>query len=289
MTLAAARQGDLHTCPMVTGVVPHVGGPITTPCAPIVMTGGPFQARLSDLATCTGPPDVIAMGAATVLVQGLPAARQTDMTAHGGLITVGLPTVLIGGPAFALPPNITVVGPPLFQQKVFRDLFLLSTTPSGQALINQLGASGQPVRIVQHTGTNGFCTPNNGTNATNGTGTGSTIQYNPNYRSNAFDSSGNMIAQPPQVILAHEMCHALANSNGTQATGTDPTPPASQPTIAQEEAQAIGTGSHNGRNPSENSVRNDMGLPRRDNHIGTGGPRAGEPAPLNLRPGDPPL
>ena len=27
----AARLGDLHVCPMVTGVVPHVGGPIAGP------------------------------------------------------------------------------------------------------------------------------------------------------------------------------------------------------------------------------------------------------------------
>jgi hypothetical protein len=241
------------------------------------------------MATCVGPPDVIAMGAATVLVQGLPAARQTDQTAHGGMIALGLPTVLIGGPAFAVPPNITVKGPPLFQQKVYRDLFLLSTTPSGKALIDQLGASGKPVTIVQHTGTNGFCTPLNNTDATNGTGSGSTIQYNPDYRSNAYDSAGNLIAQPPQVILGHEMCHALANTQGTKATGTDPTPPASEPNIDQEEAQAVGTGSHNGQNPSENAIRNDLGLPRRDNHFGTGGPAAGEPAPLNLRPGAPPL
>jgi hypothetical protein len=98
-----------------------------------------------------------------------------------------------------------------------------------------------------------------------------------------------LLPQPPQVILGHEMCHALANSSGTQAQGTDPSPPASEPNIDQEEAQAIGTGSHNGQSPSENAIRNDLGLPRRDNHFGTGGPTAGEPAPLNLRPGAPPL
>jgi uncharacterized Zn-binding protein involved in type VI secretion len=274
---------------MVTGIVPHVGGPVLPPGAPIVMTGGPFQARLSDMATCVGPPDVIAMGAATVLVQGLPAARQTDMTAHGGLITLGLPTVLIGGPAFALPPNIKVNGPPVFQQKVYRDLFLLSTTPSGQALINKLGAAGKPVTIVQNTGVNGFCTPDNGTNAGNGTGTGSTIQYNPDYHTTVYDSAGNMIAEPPQVILAHEMSHALANSTGTRQPGTDPNPPASQPNIGREESQAIGTGSHNGQNPSENSVRSDLGLPRRDNHYLNDSPGPGAPPQQNLRPGDPPL
>jgi uncharacterized Zn-binding protein involved in type VI secretion len=54
-------------------------------------------ARVGDMATCVGPPDVIAKGSATVLIGGMPAARMTDMTAHGGIIVVGCPTVLIGG------------------------------------------------------------------------------------------------------------------------------------------------------------------------------------------------
>ena len=44
-----------------------------------------------------GPPDVIAKGSATVLIGNMPAARMSDMTAHGGVIVVGCPTVLIGG------------------------------------------------------------------------------------------------------------------------------------------------------------------------------------------------
>ncbi|HAA21191.1 MAG TPA: type VI secretion protein, partial [Cytophagales bacterium] len=30
----AARINDMHVCPMVTGVVPHVGGPILPPGEP---------------------------------------------------------------------------------------------------------------------------------------------------------------------------------------------------------------------------------------------------------------
>ena len=93
----AARVADLHTCPMVTGVVPHVGGPILPPCMPTVLTGKLPQARVTDMAVCVGPPDVIAKGSATVLVGKLPAARMGDMTAHGGVIVSGCFTVLIGG------------------------------------------------------------------------------------------------------------------------------------------------------------------------------------------------
>ena len=63
----AARVTDMHTCPMVTGVVPHVGGPILPPGCPTVMIGM------------------------------LPAARMGDNTAHGGVIVLGHPTTMIGG------------------------------------------------------------------------------------------------------------------------------------------------------------------------------------------------
>jgi uncharacterized Zn-binding protein involved in type VI secretion len=81
---------------MLTGTVPHVGGPISGPGAPTVLVGGQPAARVGDQAVCTGPPDVIAAGSATVLIAGAPAARLGDSTAHGGSIVVGLPTVLIG-------------------------------------------------------------------------------------------------------------------------------------------------------------------------------------------------
>lgn len=93
----AARASDMHVCPMVTGVVPHVGGPIMPPGEPTVLIGGMPAARLGDMATCTGPPDTIVMGSSSVLIGGMPAARLGDSTAHGGTITLGCTTVLIGG------------------------------------------------------------------------------------------------------------------------------------------------------------------------------------------------
>jgi uncharacterized Zn-binding protein involved in type VI secretion len=54
-------------------------------------------AALGDMLTCVGPPDTIIKGSATVFIGGRPAARMGDMTAHGGVIALGCPTVLIGG------------------------------------------------------------------------------------------------------------------------------------------------------------------------------------------------
>ncbi|RMA58868.1 PAAR domain-containing protein [Ulvibacter antarcticus] len=94
---AAARINDMHVCPLVTGTVPHVGGPILPPGEPTVLIGGLPAAKVGDMAVCTGPPDSIITGSASVLIAGMPAARMGDSTAHGGTIVLGLPTVLIGG------------------------------------------------------------------------------------------------------------------------------------------------------------------------------------------------
>ncbi len=91
----AARVGDMHTCPLVTGVVPHVGGPVLPPGCPTVLIGGMPAARVGDMLTCTGPPDTIAAGSGTVMIGGMPDARQGDSTAHGVIIILGCPTVLI--------------------------------------------------------------------------------------------------------------------------------------------------------------------------------------------------
>ena len=79
----AARITDMHTCPMQTpGLppIPHAGGPV-----------------IGDMCICTGPPDSIIKGSATVMIGGKPAARMGDTTAHGGVIVAGCPTVQIGG------------------------------------------------------------------------------------------------------------------------------------------------------------------------------------------------
>jgi uncharacterized Zn-binding protein involved in type VI secretion len=97
----AARLTDMHTCPMVTpGVppVPHVGGPITGPGIPTVLIMNLPAAVMGDTCVCTGPPDAIIKGSATVLIGGRPAARVGDQTSHGGVIMPpGALTVIIGG------------------------------------------------------------------------------------------------------------------------------------------------------------------------------------------------
>ncbi len=81
----AARVGDPTGHP----------GVITGPGVPTVLIAGMPAARVGDMCTCVGPPDTIAMGSTKVMIGGMPAARMGDQTAHGGVIVLGAPTVII--------------------------------------------------------------------------------------------------------------------------------------------------------------------------------------------------
>ena len=108
----AARLTDMHVCPMLTGLVPHVGGPIVAPGAPTVLIEFLPAARMTDMVTCVGPPDMIMMGSPTVLIEFLMAARMGDPTVHGGVIVLGEPTVMIGEGGHGLCLAAVVVTPP---------------------------------------------------------------------------------------------------------------------------------------------------------------------------------
>ncbi len=204
----AARVGDLHVCPMVTpGLppVPHVGGPILPPGMPTVFIGGMPAATVGSMCVCVGPPDVILRGSFTVLIGSRPAARMGDSTAHGGTITIGFPTVLIGdagggGGAGAggfpvtiedqswwhitdwpdlltsTPPDIyygtIVIAPsptnPDFQAQALADLMAIDQTPSGHRLLQSLNDSGRTVTVkdnIDPQELNAHARPNDSANA----------------------------------------------------------------------------------------------------------------------------
>ena len=95
----AATVGSMHICPMCnpgTPPPPHIGGPVSGPGVPTVLIGGKPAAVMGDMCICAGPPDAIVQGEGTVLIGGKPAATIGSMTAHGGSVTAGEATVLIG-------------------------------------------------------------------------------------------------------------------------------------------------------------------------------------------------
>jgi uncharacterized Zn-binding protein involved in type VI secretion len=124
----AARVGDTHTCPLPgpppSGAPPHGPGPILPPGATTVRVGGVFAARYTDTILCTlpNPPAKIIQGSISVKIGGLMAARQTDKSNHGGTITVGCPTVQIGGPTCGGVEKPTCADPSLaaFMNQLYR-------------------------------------------------------------------------------------------------------------------------------------------------------------------------
>ncbi len=92
-----ARITDMHTCPMVTVIIPHVGGPIVGPGVPNVLVENLPAASVGDTCTCVGPPDVIVEGGSTtVLAANKPVVCLGGKTSHGGVVVAGAPTVVVG-------------------------------------------------------------------------------------------------------------------------------------------------------------------------------------------------
>lgn len=141
----AARITDMHVCPMVTGIVPHVGGPILPPGEPTVLIGMLPAARATDMATCVGPPDMIAMGSPTVLIGDLMAARMGDPTIHGGVIVLGEMTVMIGEVGMGLP---LVVSP-------FLPMLMLAQAMegSGNAIVQSAATAAKSLARAAQSGT----------------------------------------------------------------------------------------------------------------------------------------
>ena len=84
--MPASRIGDMHICPTVTGVVPHVGGPFVLGSF-TVLVGNMPQSRVTDMLVCVGPPDVAIMGEPTVLV---------GMVGMGGIVAASMGMQLSG-------------------------------------------------------------------------------------------------------------------------------------------------------------------------------------------------
>lgn len=321
MTLPAARVTDMHVCPMVTpGVppVPHTGGPINPPCEPTVISGSLPQARVSDMATCVGPLDVIAQGAATVLVRGLPAARLSDSCVHGGTIVLGWPTVVIGGPTFSARPvtrrfnlltwswewdygnSITITEDPndsTFQSRVLAALIRLDTIPNGHGMFDAIEGSGNEVTIIPYVPPpgwgpfNAYAQPDNQTDAqTPGVGTDTTVAWDPDVHGFGPPGTTPDSEQPgSDIILGHEMIHATHNATGTAGTG----PTNADGIDVSEERNTVGLPAStyndpsgtNGPPPNGTALPDTTGLPYTENGQRDDYRDRGIPSPVT---GDPP-
>lgn len=283
----AARVGDNHICPMITGVVPHVGGPILPPGCPTVFVGGLPAARMGDMLTCVGPPDVIVKGSPTVFIGNQPAARFMDNTAHGGMIVTFCPTVIIGNSGGGAPggsdafgfvavaaivavagiataaylltkdktvnysKGIDIKGSDEFIKKTKASLDKLNGTPTGKAILDDIGKSGKNVTIVETKDNNGYNKPlssdaNLKSNGKPGKGSDSQLSFNPDFKPGV----------PSEVVLGHELIHAQHAARGTRETGKTKG-------VKDEELKTVGLPPFPSTGMTENNLRNDLGVPKR--------------------------
>jgi hypothetical protein len=287
----AARFMDKYSCSMHQ---PFYLQPVKPPCVwadylPIV--------RLGDFGICLGAVDIVKEGAATFLVCGLPVARKDDGMMHGGLIMEGSSTVMIGGPTFALPSNITIKGDNAkYQNEVIRDLYFLSTTKTGQEILDRLDAAKQPIEIEQVELDDSKTRPMSKTDQQMGRPTGAKVKYDPDTDNFTFkDKDGKVAGMPPQVSLAHELIHGMHMAEGT-ATGDDdweesrtegfPLSPAEEKRRkASDDKIAKANKLKPGKPPpTENQLRDELHLEQRIDHKGEFS--FDPPETRNFRPGD---
>lgn len=85
--------------------------------------------------------------------------------------------------------------------------------PVGTDIVKDLINSDKVVTIAEAKGGNST-SPNSTVDAADGTGTGSTIGYNPNEKGSTIVNADGSTGRPPQVGLGHELEHAKVNSEG---------------------------------------------------------------------------
>ena len=174
--------------------------------------------------------------------------HHTAKAQHGLLVTANPDgTLQIGR-------GIKVAGDKAYQETVVQQIALMNQTTTGRAMIddyNNNTTSSMTIRPLSPAPNppNAFATPTNGTNAANGTGSDSTVDYNPNQWPNPVNAPN----APGDAILFHEMTHAQHNAHGTNDQATTRTDNFDN----NEEFNTIGP---------ENQYRDERGIPRRADH-----------------------
>ncbi len=219
-------------------------------------------------------------------------ADDTITAAQGASNTttnVAMPTT-----ATALGSSVSVTGSPEFQQRINADLEMLRSSPAGRQMLSQLDGSGNTLNISELPNVrNGGATPAGGgnflqtvtgpggtTTVVAGTGTNSSIAFNPSNHDDRFPNS--------VTVLYHELSHAYNHMTGTRQQGTNNAPGTLDNGTNNREMQAVGLNNTGltfnfpgGTGPSttnptaltENGLRAEMGLPLRPsyNFAPTGG------------------
>jgi uncharacterized Zn-binding protein involved in type VI secretion len=260
--LPAARIGDMHVCPLVTVIVPHVGGPLVLGSLTVIVGGVP-QSRQTDMLICVGPPDTVMMGEPTVLVGMAGAAG--GLGAILGAALAGLKNFFSGAQ------TVEIKGSPAYIKTVASDVQKFLTTPTGTHWAEAFGKTGRTITIkpipASQTQANAF-TIAGGSGAypkkdgSPGKGADSDIEFNPSLTMQYTASDGSTQTMQPSQILGHEMIHALHNGQGVNRAANTQPPPFDN----EEESQTIGVNGHDADPITERKMAGDAGQSNRPDH-----------------------
>lgn len=291
-----ASLSDMHVCPLPVPIPPHGPGFVTKGSTTVVI-GNLSAARTGDqIFEACGGADPIAMGDLTVMIGdsggGGGGGAGAGAGAAGGFALTppstwqqfvnGLWNLFHGADnqRIFFGSSIVIQGSPAFQLRTLAALATLASTPTGREILSQIQASGHTVTIVETTDANGYCQANGSDADTRdpSKGTDSTVSWNPNH--NTTDPADPVAGSPGStVILGHELVHATHNATGTNANGPyDSYPGQSGSSARGEERSTVGEGGtsvtapdgttqavpdYSSSHPTENSLRDDLGIPRR--------------------------
>ncbi len=278
--MPASRIRDMHTCPMFTLAVPHVGGLVSWG-ALNVLTGGMQQARLTDVCICAGPPNMVAFGEMFVLVGTEGAFAGADGIALlNNLLAQAAAAARGEGPPYPYAhqdkdgaivteysKNITIKGDSEYQAKVVNHLDIMDGTLAGHNKLNRINGSDnhvtiQPLKPGDDGNHTSYDDPDDtfGTPGDPGDGSDATVYYNPD-STQCGDGSEPWQNRPPDVGLFHEMGHAADAVSGERPTGRQDV---GDQNVRNDEAKTVGVGTYGGAyTDSENDYRRERGQPPR--------------------------
>jgi hypothetical protein len=180
-----------------------------------------------------------------------------------------------------LAPGIRAQGDPQFVQDATDAFNELQGTEAGRTITNQIGASGQSVKIRHEPdpkegnsyGASRRADRFQNADGTQGRGTGGNVWFDP-ARQRSGDGTQPWHTRPPSIGLGHELAHARDAAQGNQVPGVmwDPAKPAhpeepSDWVINRREAQATSIGPFTGNPSDENAIRQQLHQPHRGSYV----------------------
>jgi uncharacterized Zn-binding protein involved in type VI secretion len=286
----AARKTDptTHGAPLSPGP-----GSLTTQISNLAAWRVSIDQHACPATSASGSDGVgsVIVGSLTVLIDNQMACRQQDIVvekpgaAMGPMdpIMMGDMTVLIGDAPGGTSLSVPADQSPAFVASLQQALETLFSTNSGRVWLDQMSANGHTVTFVETTDDNGYCQASGADARTPGVGTDSVVSWNPSHTTTDPGLPDTQGAPGAPVILAHEMVHALHNANGLNLNGPDDSfPGQSGSSSRNEERGTVGTAGpiqvppgtpadasppdYSANVPTENSFRDDLGIPRRPSY-----------------------